>query len=40
MNEDFERRRRIRNYTIAALLAAFVLLFYLVSVAKLSGISA
>lgn len=39
MNEDFERRRRIRNNTIAALLAAFVLLFYLVSVAKLSGIS-
>lgn len=39
MNEDFERQRRIRNYVIAGILVAFVVLFFFVSIAKLKGIS-
>ncbi len=34
---EFERRRRGRNIAIALVLAGLVVLFYLISIARLSG---
>ena len=38
-DEHFERRRRSRNIVIGLLLAGFVLLLFLVTIAKLEGLS-
>jgi hypothetical protein len=38
-NQEFSRRRRVRNLALAGLLVAFVALVYLISIVRLSLLS-
>lgn len=37
VNDDSERRRRIKNWALLAVLAAFSLLFYFITIVRFGG---
>ncbi len=37
MTNDLERRRRIKNWALLAVLAAFAILFYFVTIVRFGG---